>query len=227
VSHHLRRYTPVLWVLFVTMPLWSQTFLGGIKVGVPLTDYFETGETGSLHGGAMYSSATRRYTVGASFEWRLTNSFGFEVDGMFHRLGYSAFLQSVSADTFTRSWIYVTGDSWDFPVMAKYRFGRRIRPYIAGGGVLRYIGPVHLQGEESNFGIPTNTISPLDTGSPTDLAKRFYPGITAAGGVEFPIGHLRLLPELRYTHWTANISGQFGVLRFAPNQVEILLGMSF
>jgi hypothetical protein len=51
--------------------------------------------------------------------------------------------------------------------------------------------------------------------------------VTAAGGVEFRTGRLRLLPELRYTRWTANISVPGGLLRFAPNQVEFLLGLLF
>jgi hypothetical protein len=207
------------------MPVRSQTIVAGIKAGVPFTDYFETGTTGSLHGNATYSSATRRYTLGGSLEWRLTHSFGFELDGMFQRLGYSASILFVPPPVY--SWIYVSGDSWDVSILAKYRFGHAIRPYIAGGGVLRYVGPVHLHGEQSSFGIPAYTISSLDSGDPTDLAKRFYPGVTAAGGVEFPIGYLRLLPELRFTHWTANISGSDGVLRFAPNQAEFLLGISF
>lgn len=220
-----------LFALVFALPTWSQTIVPGVKAGVPVTDYFETGATGSLHGGAVYSSATRRYTAGASLEWRLTNAFGFELDGMFHRLGYSGLIEFFSGNgSFQNSAVYVAGDSWDFPLMAKYRFGRVIRLYISGGGVLRYIGPAHLNGVETtgNLVFPNSTTTTtLASSDPTDLAKRFYPGITLAEGVEFPVGRFRLVPELRYTRWTANIAGSDGVLRFAPNQVEILLGASF
>ena len=112
---------------------------------------------------------------------------------------------------------------------AKYRFGRGVRPYIAGGGVLRYIGPVRARGQLTVVDLinRTTTHEPIDTSDPSDLRKRVYPGLVAAGGIEFGLGRLRLLPELRYTHWTANIAGPGGVLRFAPNQVEFLLGLLF
>lgn len=225
------RFRALLALVFI-IPVRSQTFLAGVKAGVPVTDYFETGASGGLHGGGAYSSATRRYTVGASVEWHLTNAFGFEVDGMFHRLGYSASIYVFPGNGyFQDSAVYVAGDSWDFPLVAKYRFGRVIRLSISGGGVLRYIGPVHLNGVEASGNLafsnsPTATTT-LSSSDPTDLAKRFYPGITLAEGVEFPVGRFRLVPELRYTRWTANIAGSDGVLRFAPNQVEVLLGVSF
>src|SRR4029077_7219734 len=82
-------------------------------------------------------------------EWRLTNAFGFEVDALYHRMGYVGivnFFDSASGK-FSNSAIDVKGNSWDFPIMAKYRFGRVVRPYVAGGGVLRHVGPVRGRGE--------------------------------------------------------------------------------
>jgi hypothetical protein len=130
---------------------------------------------------------------------------------------------------FQDSAIDVKGDSWDFPLMLKYRFGHTIHPYVVGGGVLRYVGPVHGRGTLTVGTLVTETSSttPLDTSNPSDLNKRFYPGLTAGAGMEARAGLVRLLPELRYTRWTANISGPGGVLRFAPDQIEILIGLSF
>ena len=54
--------------------------------------------------------------------------------------------------------INVKGNSWDFPIMAKYRFGRVIRPYVAGGAVLRYIGPVRERGVETVGSVVTGTV---------------------------------------------------------------------
>jgi hypothetical protein len=127
----------------------------------------------------------------------------------------------------SHSVLHVSGDAWDFPLLAKYRFGRVIRPYAAAGGTLRYIGPVHGQGQQTTVAIPANITTTLDTNSPADLNKRVYSGPTAAAGVEFGAGRFHILPELRYTHWTSNISGPGGVLRLAPNQIEVLFGFEF
>jgi hypothetical protein len=94
---------------------------------------------------------------------------------------------------------------------------------------LRYVGPVRARGEQTiRTPLENTTITtPIDTGDPTDLKKRFYPGVAAGGGVECPMGRIRLLPEFRYTRWTANIAGEGGLLRFAPNQAEFTIGLLF
>jgi hypothetical protein len=218
-------------VFVFALPVWGQGIHFGLKLGVPLTQYFETGVSGSLHGTAEYSAATRRYTLGASGEWRMTHAFGFEADALYHRMGYVGLVNYFDSanGNFSNSAIDVKGDSWDFPVMAKYRFGRVVRPYVAGGGVLRYVGPVRGRGEQTigSLVTRTGTTSPLDTTEPSELRKRFYPGLTVAGGIEIGRARLRVLPEFRYTRWTANISGPNGVLRFAPNQAEFIVGVLF
>ena len=227
----MNRYRQALFVLVFALPVWGQDIHAGLKLGVPFTQYFETGTAGSLHGSADYSAATRRYTLGASGEWRLTNAFGFEVDALYHRMGYVGLVNYFDSanGNFSNSAIDVNGDSWDFPVIAKYRFGRVVRPYVAGGGVLRYVGPVRGRGEQTVGSLVTRTssTSPLDTTEPSELRKRFYPGLTVASGIEIGGGHLRVLPEFRYTRWTANISGPGGLLRFAPNQAEFIVGVLF
>lgn len=218
---------PLVLCLFAA-PALAQPFLGGVKLGVPITQYFETGRSGGLHGGADYSAATRRYTAGATAEWRIGNSWGLELDALFHRMGYVAIVDFFDSATgnYSHSAIDVKGDSWDFPLMAKFRFGR---PYVAAGGVFRYVGPVRGLGELTTGSLVTrtSTTTALDTSDPSELRKRFYPGVTAAAGVEFRTGRVRLLPEFRYTRWTANISGEGGLLRFEPNQAEFLLGVLF
>jgi hypothetical protein len=47
---------------------------------------------------------------------------------------------------------------------------------------------------------------PIDTASPTDMRKRFYPELTAGGGFESGRGRLRLLPENSATHAGRRIS---------------------
>ena len=222
---------PAFLVLICALPVFCQGLHLGVKTGIPVTQYFETGATGGLHGGATYSAATRRYTVGASGEWQFTNSFGFEVDAMYHRMGYVGIVHFVDSanGNFRDSAIDVKGNSWDFPALAKYRFGHVMRPYVAIGALLRHVGPVRGRGEQTVGSLVTRTssTSPLDTGEPSELRKRFYPGLTAAAGLEVRVGRFRVLPEFRYAQWTANISAPGGLLRFGPNQAEFLVGLLF
>ncbi len=222
----------LLVIILWSVPASGQTFHAGLQIGIPITEYFEAGPYSlGLHGGGEYSAATRRYTAGAFAELRLTSAFGFQTGVLYHRMGYVAIVNFVDSATgnFEKSAIDVKGNSWDFPLVAKYRFGRTIRPYVAGGGTLRYVGPVRGQGQDTLGSLVTESSSTraLDTSQPSELGKRFYPGLTAAVGVEFGARRFSVLPELRYTHWTANISGPSGALRFAPNQVEFLLGVLF
>ena len=219
-----------IWLAFTCAMLASgQSLHGGLKAGVPFTPYFETGAAGGRNGGAVYSAATRRYTFGASGELRLSGAFGFEADALYHRMGYVGIVNftSSASGAVDDTAIDVKGNSWDFPLMAKYRFGRVVRPYIVGGGVLRYVGPVRGKGTHTigSLVTGTSTTTAIDTTDPSELRKRFYPGLTVGGGVEFSAGRLRVLSEFRYTRWTANISGPGGLLRFAPNQAEFLVGL--
>ena len=194
---------------------------------MPLTLYFDTGQTATPNRTVEYSAATRRYTAGPSVEWHLNQRFGFELDMLFKRMGYVGIVNTTTGTTATRLAYDSKGDSWDFPLLAKYRFARRWRPYVAAGGTLRYVGPVHMPSDITVTDLTTGTVvrTPFETSSPSDLRKRFYPGLTVAGGIELGGGRLHVLPEFRYTHWTANIAGAGGVLRFTPNQAEVLVGL--
>jgi hypothetical protein len=220
----------VLLFLFAA-PAHSQEFRFGAKLGVPITSYFETGSTGSLHGSAEYSAATRRYTLGPSVEWRWSNGLGFEGGALYHRMGYVAIVHSFDSATgaFHDSAVDIKGNSWDFPLMLKYRSRKPLHRYAAAGPLIRYLGPVRGRGEQTSGSLVTGVriTTPVDTSDPSELRKRVYPGFTAAAGFEWTVHRVHLLPELRYTRWTANISGPGGLLRFAPNQLEFLLGALF
>jgi hypothetical protein len=114
----------------------------GLKVGVPFTVYFDTAAVSGPSGSVEYSAATRRYTAGVSAEWRAAAGLGLEFDVLYKRMGYVGIVSTASS----LSAIDVKGSSWDFPLLVKRRFGRRAGPYLAGGGVLRYIGPVRGRG---------------------------------------------------------------------------------
>ena len=215
------RLIRAFWILAI--PGACQGIHAGFKIGVPLTQYFETTDG--------YSAATRRYTLGPSLEWQTLPSWGLQVEALYHRMGYVAIVNQFNRATGdgTHSEVDVKGNSWDFPLAIKHRFRGQVRPYVLGGGVLRYVGPVRGRGELTVSSLVTQTVttSPIDTGSPSELRKRFYPGLCAGVGLEAPVGRFRLLPEFRYTRWTANIAQAGGLLRFAPNQAEIMVGAMF
>jgi len=225
-----QRRRRILWLAFVlAAPAFAQGLHFGLKAGVPLTRYFETGHTANLHGSSDYSAATRRYTVGASAEWQITRRWGLGLDVLYKRMGYVGIVSMFSSGIATTSALDSKGNSWEFPLMAKYRFGRGVRPYVSGGAVLRYIGPIRALGEVTVEDLVARTTvrAPIDTTEPSDLRKRFYPGLAAGAGIDVGAGRFRLMPEIRYTRWTANIARPGGVLRFPSNQAEILLGILF
>jgi hypothetical protein len=218
---------PYLFSLFLLVPpALGQHFEFGVKAGVPLTSFFDVGSPqGSTHGGSSYSAATRRYTIGASGEWRVTRSLGIEINAMYHRLGYDADISSV-ANFVTMSSFRVSGGSWDFPILAKYRVKTFSSLYISAGGTVRHIGPVHETGQQTVIEVSSVT-TPIKTDSPSDFQKRVYPGATAGVGSNLNKFHLHILPELRYTRWLSNISHAAGPIRLTPNQFEFLLGVTF
>ncbi len=220
-------------VIAFTLPALGQSFHLGVKAGIPITEFFQTGFSPSRYTGfgIQYSAATRRYTVGMWAEWRGAHGIGFEADALFKRMGYIHDEISLSPyggiDT---TFFDVKGSSWDFPILMKYRFGRSRRPFASGGGIFRHIGPVRARGVSNEIVLMTTVhtvTSPIDTKQPPELEDRNFSGLTIGGGFEFGRGWLRFLPELRYTHWVCNIGAGQNALRLNPHQLEFLLGLDF
>jgi len=232
--HSLRCLCSALFAVAFAAPALAQRFQLGLEAGVPMTEYFRTG---SLYfpqsGGAQYSAATRRYTLGLSAEGRLYEGLGFEVGVLYKRMGY-AYDENYfsSVDGVQSTTVYdVKGSSWDIPIMAKYRFGRSRRPYVSGGFVVRHIGPVRARGvssESDPFPTRHTVITQIDTDQPNELQdNRNFTGLTVGGGFEFGGRRLRISPGFRYTHWVSNLGTAQDALRLNPDQAEFLLGFVF
>jgi hypothetical protein len=206
----------------LTTSVLAQDLHFGAKAGVPVTAYFETGQVAVRGGVLKYSSATPRYTLGPSVEWRPNPSVALEFDALYRRIRYVRTENtSVSGVTLASSY-EVKGNSWDFPMMAKYRRDARVAPYVAGGFVLRYIGLGGARGVETVQTMGTTITRPIES---EDTAAMFVPGVTVAFGMEVGPARLRLLPEFRYSRWRrVNISGP---MRLEGNQIEFLLGFLF
>ncbi len=215
--------------LLPVAPLGALEVRFGLKAGVPATVYFETGRREGPGRSAEYSAATRRYTFGASAEWFLTPALGLGFDALYRRMGYVAIVSSSGPTGVSTSAVDVKGHSFDFPIRFKYWLGPPLRPFLTGGFVIRRLGPVRGRGEVVVEDRTSGHIrrTPIDTREPVELGKRSYTGVFAGAGVGFGRGRLRLAPEFRFTRWTSNLSGYPGLLRFAPNQAEFLVGLEF
>ena len=185
----------ILAIFFLAQIAYGQSLSFGIVGGGSVTEDFHNTPQGP--GSVLAYSTPKRYIAGAMLEMALKAGWSFEVDGLFHPLGYTnAFvepngtLNSVSPATVV---------TWEFPVMAKYRFQRgRMTPFLEGGAALRTTG--NLNGAN-----PSHT------------------GFIAGAGVEVPFGRFRFSPEVRYTHWAADPSY---AVRTISNQVELLAAFS-
>jgi hypothetical protein len=105
-----------------------------------------------------------------------------------------------------------------------------VSPFVDTGVSLE-----HLTGVESDSTTVVRdfegfvAINHQTTAQPLELTNRSSRGFVAGGGFEFRVGFVRLLPEIRYTHWLARnftplVGTQFGS---KVNEVNVLLGIAF
>lgn len=100
----------------------------GIKGGVPFSDVFKaTGETGLL-ATEISRTSTQRFTLGPMLEVRFPFGLGVEFDALYKRFDQTG--ESIQAG----STVMKTGNSWEFPLLGKYRIARSFaKPYVEAG----------------------------------------------------------------------------------------------
>lgn len=180
----------------------------GVKVGVPFNGTFK--DVGN------YQSDTKRYIVGPMLELRLPAGFAIEGDALYTKVNLSGPLSAVGSIAGS----LVDTNSWEFPVLLKYKFGgtnagvAAIRPYVGAGASFRYLSglgdlPSYIT---SRAGVDKNNT-----------------GFVIGGGVEFRALVLKISPEIRYTHWGSQsfVSGFANIWQFNQNQGQFLVGISF
>jgi len=185
----------------------AQTISVGGKFGAPLNESFVTDQ--STSGTNTFSSFTKRYTVGPTFEFMFPMHIGFEADALYKRSGY------------TRDFLLFTGEtkvnSWEFPLLFKARLpGESVGAFANGGLSLR-----HVQGTTTY----SDGSQSLDR--PFELAQPWSHGFVAGGGVSLKFGSVHFEPELRYTRWAGESFSAPGAFLSNQNQIEYLLGVSF
>jgi len=143
--------------------------------------------------------------VGPMIELRLPFHLAVEADALYRPLNVTTTTTNGATVTASASSDY---SSWEFPILAKYRFGFPIvHPYIEAG---------------PSFRTTSSSISNLSNN-----------GVTVGAGVEVHALLLRIAPEFRYTHWSSDSKTALtGLVTQTPfsskqDQVEFLVGFSF
>jgi opacity protein-like surface antigen len=188
----------------------AQPFGFGVKVGAPLTDALN-----AANGNGTLTNNATRFTIGPMVELRLPLGVGVEADLLYKRVNGVYTQPGVSAG--------VTANSFEIPILLKYRFGFPIvKPYVeAGPSFRKFVNVNHL-------------LSCLGTcaGSSIQFASdKSGPGVTFGAGVELKLLLIRIAPELRYTRWGSRAfdatSLGTDLLHASQNQAEFLVGISF
>lgn len=169
----------------------------GMKVGAPLNDLVDAQE-----------DRTIPLTVGAMAVLNLPAGFAIEGNALYKRLGFR-----VGSGNFPGGSV-VDGrfSSWEFPLLLRsYPLGRNplFQPFLSAGLNVRTTSPEFLLGR----------------------TRQTTAGLVLAAGVRNGPGRVKLAPEIRYTRWgneAAVFTGSGGALaRLNPNQLEVMLGLTF
>jgi hypothetical protein len=143
--------------------------------------------------GTEYASGADTFLVGPALEIALSQRFYIEADAVNHAMRYAS--RAVLNDGMNlppHSDTVLT--TWEFPVLAKFKFGSGpFKPFAEGG---------------PSFRLPVESISPI--------------GFSFGGGVEIRWRFLKIAPTIRYTRWGQTHSFNLGYYQLQPNQVEFL-----
>jgi len=208
--------TLILTAAFISLAVSSigQSISIGVIGGARLTDDLT---------GAGATSVSRHYVVGPTVDIGLPFGLGVEIDALYRREGYQTSFGSFAYNVFSDE----RANSWEVPVLIKYRLPFPIiKPFVEAG-----YAPREMHGSISSDYVqlfPT-TLPVQHTNTGTNWPTSH--GIVIGAGVNVAVGHLRLAPAVRYTHWNnAAITGLYGdgpSWQSTQNQADILVGISW
>jgi hypothetical protein len=193
----------MLYLVLCASAAQCQPVMAGVIGGITVTQDFEdelfTYPPPSTANAVQ--STPRRWLAGAGVEARLKGHLSFEVNALYHELEYTFF--GIEPDGTHNSVSPSHVVTFEFPVMAKYRFGGgKTHLYMEGGPCLRTAG--NLNGTR-----------------PSDRS------LTVGVGVERRFRWLRIAPEVRYLRWAVDKLPPHGIAPpTRPDQVELLIGFS-
>jgi opacity protein-like surface antigen len=194
-----------------------------LKGGVPLSDFVSTAQSITSNNSRTFSATTNPYIIGATAELRLPFGLGVEFDLLYRHLNYQQVFSSAGI-TSVLSNSQTTGNAWEFPLLAKYRFPSKIiRPFVDGG-----VAWDTLQGLSQDIQQTVAGVSSKTSGTPVELNKKTTTGFVLGAGVEIKALVIRISPEVRYTRWGAqHFLDPNGLLHSNQNQAEFLVGITF
>ena len=202
----------------------AQTFTLGVVGGVRTTGLF----AGNL------TDESKRSVIGPAADLQLPLHLSLEVDALYRRFGYSdTFVVPIlpGSLTVTRE----RDNSWEFPLLAKYRVPVSGLHPFAGIGV----APRKVSGRADQSGYTTDFFTGLPSQPFSSSYKTSYDptvGLVVAGGIELGVGRIRLTPQVRYTRWNARFldeivrnEGFLGLefYRAPQNQFDVMIGIGW
>lgn len=213
---------PFLLLLLSATSAYSQLVSFGAKVGVPLTDFLNAAGGNTSGGFLHYAETTNRYIFGVTGELHLPFGLGVEADVLYRHFSYQSTQQGVDVLTAANT----KGNAFEFPLLAKYRFGKKIvRPFVDAGvawdtlqGVSQAISTVIASGSHvvtANQGV---------AGEQNSTTRGYVTG----AGIDIHFLVIHIIPEVRYTRWGAkHFLDPSGFLNSNQNQAEFLVGITF
>jgi hypothetical protein len=211
----------ILAICFCALPIAAQNWISvGVKGGNPLTNPFADrtdyvsiripfAPLSSSSESIRTFSGSRSFVLGPTIEIALPFGLSAEMDGLYRPLNLKT-QQSTQLPNVVFSNLVLNGpvlsnriDSWEFPLVAKYRLPLpRMKPYLEAGPSFR-----------ATSGSPAQHMS----------GKGFTVGV----GIESMVGRFRISPEVRYTRWGAD--GTYNTIYHAvsrQSQIELLAGLT-
>jgi hypothetical protein len=177
----------------------GQSLSLGLVGGGAVTNAFQPYAPPGIDVTRLYSES-KDYLVGPMVEWRFSPHWSVEVDGLYRKLHLTEAF--VEPDSHLNSVSPSPVITWEFPVLAKYRFNLpRFRPFAEAGPSFRTTGNL-------NGTMPSHA------------------GFTAGLGVELHAAGLTFAPVLRYTRWMSDTGSPFINAYSTPDQLEMLVGVS-
>jgi opacity protein-like surface antigen len=209
---------PLFLLLFGAVSAFAQPFSFGVKAGVPLNGFLDAAESQHF----AFNTTTNRYIIGPTAELHLPLNLGIEFDVLYRHFDYNG----SGVDNLVATNSQTTGNAWEFPLLAKYRFPMKIvHPYVDAG-----VAWDTLSGLTQDI---TNTVSPnhtttTTTSNPAELKNSTTRGFVMGAGLDVKLLRVHLLPEIRFTRWGAqHFIDPNGLLHSNLNQGEFLLGITF
>jgi len=159
-------------------------------------------------------------TLGPTVGLKLYSRLDIRFEAVYKRFGYQWRTPPASGLS-----VYSTaqGHSWEYPLLATYRFGSgKVRPFLGGG--------LNLGGTAK--GTSTDQFTDATSGLPvvTTLESQTTHGLPMAyhivGGVEWRFTRLSIRPELRYTRWNPDTTSG-SIVSNRRNQFEPVFGITF